>query len=107
MSLSDIQQSLTGSTMFLHACMSGLDKAPLEAALIGIPVLTENPSTAIALGHTGQPEPLMQQIQSFLELSPNQQARFVKSQGDAVRSQHSVETLGDRIGKILFSGVSQ
>lgn len=100
--LHQIQMLLTGSPVFLHACLSGLDKAPLEAALMGIPVLTENPSVAEALGYLKPPLPLLQQFRSFLELSSKDVADLVRLQSETVRSQHGLATLSARIEPFLY-----
>ena len=97
-----ISESLNDSMVFLHACESGLDKAPLEASMMGFPVLSENPSVRKALGDSGSSESLVSQIEAFLSMSASQRQSFAEFQRAAVVAQHSIDTLGERLCPVLF-----
>ena len=100
----EISESLKQSMIFLHACLSGVDKAPLEASIMGIPVLSENPSVRQALGESSSSKTLLEQVEAFLAMSDSERQNLTASQHNSVVEHHSINTLGERLGRVLFPG---
>jgi glycosyltransferase involved in cell wall biosynthesis len=88
--------------VFVHACMSGLDKAPLEAAALGIPVLSENESVRQTLGAPPCPPEIAEQLQWYLSQSVEERSSFAERQHAAVVEHHSLPRLGSRLIDLLF-----
>ena len=93
---------LTSNLVFIHASTSGLDKSPLEAVLLGIPVLSENLAVSRALGNPSPPASLANQIREFLGLSEPERDAFAARQFEIIKANHSLETIGARLVPALF-----
>lgn len=94
----------SGHDVFLHAFTGSMDKAALEAAATGLPVLSENPSVRRELGAWPGPMDLANQLQSFVEADPDERAVFSWNQQARVRVHHSIDALASRLLDVIYPG---
>lgn len=98
----EIVDHLPPRSVFLHASTSGLDKAPLEAALLRIPVLSENPSVLRALDGVTNSETLQEQAAAFVRMTPKEQREVADRQQRVVLEQHSLQKVVEKLAILLF-----
>jgi hypothetical protein len=97
---------LIDQKVFLHARLGSIDKAPLEAALAGLIVLTDDPLTYRELGSSevmGEYTGLASQLEILHELSESERVKLQYVQRQNVLKNHSLSTLGRR----FISAVAQ
>ena len=97
---------LIDQKVFLHARLGSIDKAPLEAALAGLIVLTDDPLTYRELGSSevmGEYTGLVSQLEILRELSESERVKLQYVQRQKVLTNHSILTLGQR----FISAVAQ
>lgn len=95
-----VPEALIGTNFFLNISNTGgLDKSVLEAALLGIPVLSTNPTFRELLEphglffETADPAILVGMISAFRKKSENEQQRIVRDVAAQVRSAHALDRL--------------
>jgi len=92
----------SGHDVFLHAFSGSMDKAALEAAASGLPVLSENASVRREIGAWPGPVDLAAQLLSFVQADPEARAAFSRSQQDRVRAKHSLDSLATRLLDVIY-----
>ena len=103
---SELGKRLEHYQVFLHASLGSIDKAPLEAALAGLIVLTDDPLTYRELGSSevmGEYTGLAIQLEILHELSESERVKLQYVQRQNVLTNHSLSTLGQR----FMSAVAQ
>lgn len=104
----DIQEELANAHAFLHASNTGsLDKAPLEALAVGLPVITVNPEVgedvaAVAVTETTA-EDFASKIKYFMETKPWLSKDIRVGARKSVETNHSLP----RLIKALISELSR
>lgn len=101
---STIVDHLPPRPVFLHASTSGLDKAPLEAALMGVPVLSDNSSVFQALNCQKTFETLQEQVAKFVRMTLQEQKNFSNGQRNCVEKHHSLDSQAESLFELLFGG---
>jgi len=87
--------------IFVHSSRTGLDKAPLEAALLGLPVLSDEPLILEALDANRQPLSLEEQIKWCRQLADTDRLALVALQRIAVERLNSLSNLINRVSQEL------
>ena len=90
--------------VFLHAFTGSMDKAALEAAATGLPVLSENPSVRREVGAWPGPAELAAQLVSFVQSSATDREAFAAQQQQRVREHHSLEALTEKLIDVIYPG---
>jgi len=88
--------------VFLHAFTGSMDKAALEAASTGLPVLSENPSVRRELGAWASSPELASQLLSFVDADSETREAFARSQQQAVADKHSLSALANRLLDVIY-----
>jgi hypothetical protein len=95
----ELQVELKSHQVFLHATLGSMDKAPLEAALSGLIVLSENQRIFRELGSRrflGNDSDLVSQLKALYILTPIERSQLQTIQRQNVLSRHSMSSLGKR-----------
>jgi len=98
---------LKDNDFFVHAYGGAIDKAPLEASIAGLPVLSEGTHVYAALGGKGSPPPLEQQMAQLRQMSGNDVRGFVRWQQEHVMRHHALPGTAERIAAVLKSQVDR
>ena len=92
----------TNFDVFLHAFTGSMDKAALEAAASGLPVLSENPSVRREIGAWDGSLALVDQLRSFVEANPSEREQFAQMQQQRVQSKHSLTALAQKLVELIY-----
>lgn len=102
---SQLGDAMASYHFYVHARRGSLDKAPLEACLVGLPVLSEGDHVYRALGGIG-PVPLLEdQLDQLMRMTARDVDRMVLDQQESVLRNHSLESTAHRIADILKAKV--
>lgn len=88
--------------VFVHAFQGSMDKAALEAAALGLPVLSENTSVRRELGAWPSDPDLAAQLISFIAASEQERERFAQFQQQRVLARHSIQALSTKLVDLLY-----
>ena len=91
---------------FVHAYAGAIDKAPLEASLAGLPVVSRGARVFEALGGRGSPRSIDEQLRTIRAWSSSEICDLVRRQQDHVLRHHSLAATAKRISDILRSQAS-
>ena len=105
MSRVDLAQTLPTFDFFVHAYAGAIDKAPLEASIAGLPVLSEGAPVFRALGGVGPAPSLSRQIERLSRMTTEEVDTMVEQQQESVNRNHSLESTAHRIAGILKAQV--
>ena len=105
MSRVDLAQTLPTYDFFVHAYGGAIDKAPLEASIAGLPVLSEGAPVYRALGGVGPAPSLSQQMERLSRMTTEEVDSLVAQQQESVLRNHSLESTAHRIADILKAQV--
>jgi glycosyltransferase involved in cell wall biosynthesis len=90
------------ASAFLHASSTGFDKAALEAASLGIPVLSTSDPIRTALGGLPSRSDLVAQLTYWADLPALERAKFAGAQQALVNDSHSLSHLADSLSEVLY-----
>lgn len=88
---------LTTYSAFLHAFDGSLDKAPLEASLLGLPVISSNPELLREWGAWGDCVNLQDQLLCYLQMPLDSIQSETRRRQEIVARKHSLQTLPNRL----------
>lgn len=88
----------------LHVFTASMDKATLEAATTGLPVLSEDPSEKRDLGAWPGSVELASQLVSLDQSSATERKNFAAQQQLRVRENHSLEALAKKLIGVIYPG---
>lgn len=104
----DVAQALSGANMFLNiSTTGGLDKSVLEAALVGVPVVSTNPTFRTLLAPHGlfvesaDAQSVLRAITAFRARPHAEQEAVIETVGAEVRRKHELSALVPAILKAL------
>ena len=103
----ELARRLRSFDFFVHSYGGAIDKAPLEASLAGLPVLSEGKAAYAALGGAGEPPILEEQLDQLRGMSADEVDDFVRRQQASVIQNHSLESTSCRIAQILQDQVDK
>jgi len=105
----EVAQILRESDLFIHAYEGSLDKAILEATLIGIPVVTLNRPyldlMSVGLRKCSDSRKsglLVEQIDKFHELKFNDYNRLLWSRSEIIRTNHDLGSWVSKVVQVLI-----
>jgi hypothetical protein len=98
----DLAPIAARSEAFVHASITGFDKAALEACLLGIPVFSEAESIRKEIGAPHCASDVLEQLKWWDSASSEEKVAFCVMQREAVVTRHSLASLGDRLEMIIF-----
>ncbi len=101
-----LQAELKCHDVFLHACLGSMDKAPLEAVLSGLIVLSENQRIFKELGSDaflGKDADLTSQLRALQRITPLERSQLQALQRQNVLARHSMSSFGKRFSEAVDS----
>jgi glycosyltransferase involved in cell wall biosynthesis len=107
-SRSEVPELISSHDLFIHAYLGSLDKTLVEATLMKIPVLTENPEYLSIFGSwSGFDSPSIQQeFQSIESLKPKEISSILEERYQIAYTHHSINHWISRVVEILYSNNS-